>query len=488
MNQYKSLAGQTLIYGLGTIVPRLLNFVVLTPFYTRIFSRAEYGVITELYSYMIVLLIILTYGMETGFFRFYKSSENKKELFSTLTSSLLITSSVFILFVHVFIHPIASFLEYQNNQYYILLFAYIVGLDAFVSVPFAKLRAQNKAFKFALIKFINVGVIIILSVLILVVFKKNHNTVGWMSGLYKESIGVGYVFIINALASTITLLMLIPEIVNEFKFKFKKEVIRKVVVYSFPLLIAGLAGSINEAIDRIILKHFIEGQQEALIQLGIYGANYKLAVFMTLFIQMFKYAAEPFFFSKAGEKDAKQVYADVMRYFIIFGLIIFLGIIFYIDLFKHFIDKKFHEGLFIVPIVLMANLFLGIFYNLSVWYKINDLTKYGALISMTGAVITIGANLILIPLMGYEGCAWAHLICYASMVVLSYMLSLKHYKINYSLSKIGIYFLIAMTAFLIVKNIDYQNMAIKYGVNTLILLGIIVFFEKKEGLIKIFWR
>ncbi len=486
MNQYKSLAGQTLIYGLGTIVPRLLNFVVLTPFYTRIFSRAEYGVITELYSYMIVLLIVLTYGMETGFFRFYKSSDNKPDLFSTLTISLLVTSGLFILLVNVFINPIASFLEYQDNQYYILLFAYIVGLDALVSVPFAKLRAQNKAFKFALIKLINVGVIIILSVLILVIFKNNQNTEGWMNGLYDDSIGVGYVFIINAVASTVTLLMLVPEIVNEFKLKFRKVILRKVLVYSFPLLIAGLAGSINEAIDRIILKHFIEGTQEALVQLGIYGANYKLAVFMTLFIQMFKYAAEPFFFSMAEEKDSKQVYADVMRYFIIFGLVIFLGIVFYIDLFKHFIDSKFHEGLFIVPIVLMANLFLGIFYNLSVWYKINDLTKFGAIISITGAVITVLANIILIPVMGYEGCAWAHLICYASMVILSYLLSLKHYKINYSFGKIGIYFLITIVAFVIVKNIDYQNMTIKYIVNTLILLAIIVFFEKKEALIKIF--
>lgn len=486
MNQYKSLAGQTMVYGLGTIIPRLLNFVVLTPFYTRIFSEAEYGVITELYSYMIVLLIVLTYGTETGFFRFYKSSENKSGLFSTLTVSLFTTSLLFIFLVNMFIEPIATFLEYQESKYYIVLFAYIVGLDAFTSVPFAKLRAENKAFRFAWIKLVNVLVIIMLSVVILIVFKNNYLENDWMGVFYKEEIGVGYVFIINAVASTVSLVLLLPDIFKTFKARFNVEIFKKVIIYSFPLLIAGLAGSVNEAIDRIILKHFIEGTENALVQLGIYGANYKLAVFMTLFIQMFKYAAEPFFFATAKERDSKKVYADVMKYFIIFGLLIFIGINIYMDIFKYFIDEKMHEGLFIVPIVLMANLFLGIFYNLSVWYKITDLTRFGAIIALTGAIITIIANIVLIPRMGYEGCAWAHLICYSSMVVMSYLLSMRHYRIDYDIKSIGLYFGIVMVVYFIVKNIDYDTAVAKYVVNTLILLLLILFFEKKERLIKIF--
>lgn len=488
MNQYKNLAGQTLIYGLGTIVPRLLNFVVLTPFYTRVFSKAEYGVITELYSYMIVLLIVLTYGLETGFFRFFKDTLDKKKLFSTLIISLFVSSTLFILIVHIFIEPVTGFLEYEETEYYILLFAFIVGMDAFTSVPFAKLRAENKAFKFALIKVLNVVVIIGLSVIIFIFFKNNYKQVDWIRNLYNPRIGVGYVFIINAAGSAVSLMLLLPEIMRSFIWNFDKRLYKSILRYSYPLLIAGLAGSVNEAIDRIILKHFIEGKENALIQLGVYGANYKLAVFMTLFIQMFKYAAEPFFFAVAKEKDSKQVYADVMKYFVMFGLIIFLGIVMYMDIIKYFIDEKFHEGLKIVPIVLMANLFLGIFYNLSVWYKINDLTKYGAIITITGALVTIVSNIVLIPVLGYVGCAWAHFICYLCMVIISYLLSRKYYKINYDWKRIGVYLGIGVALYLMVSNMNYENNIVKYGVNTLLLLSLVLFFERKERLTKIFFR
>ena len=487
MNYLKKLAGQSLIYGLGTIVPRLLNFAILTPFYTRVFGRAEYGIISELYAYIVVFMVILTYGLETSFFRFAsKNSDRKNIVYSTLSLSLFITSGFFILIVFFNLSSVSSLIGYQEHKEYILWCAIILGVDAFAALPFAKLRLEEKVKKFTIIKLVSIFFILIVSFVILKFAKEYEGNNAFFSKLYNDDIGVGYVFLINLFGSLISFLFLAKEIFSiSLKFDFK--LYRNVLTYSFPLLVSGLAGSINEAIDRIILKHFSDDPIHALETVGLYGANYKLAVFMTLYIQMFKYAVEPFFFEQAKSKDAKDMYSTVMNYFFILGLIIFLAITVYIDVFKHFLGSDFHEGIRIVPVVLLANLLLGVFYNLSVWYKINDLTRIGAYITLSGSIITIVSNLILIPKIGYMGSAVTHLICYSFMVIISYFLSIKYYFVNYPVSKLLGYLFIALVIFFISNNLlSDLNPVVGYILKTTLFALFIIFINFKEKLFSTF--
>lgn len=447
---------------MGTIVPRLLNYLLLTPFYTRIFVEGQYGVVTELYAYVAFLLVLLTYGMETSFFRFAESEKNTDKVFSTSLTALFATSTIFIFFSSFFAGDIAALIRYSSHPEYIIYFSVIVGTDAFTSIPFARLRQQNRAFRFAWIKIINVVVNIAFNFFFLLFcpwFLESHPD-SFIAMCYDPSIGVGYAFISNLIASSVTLVLLLPDIFG-VSFSFSRTLLRKMLSYGLPLLLVGLFGMINEVSDKVLFKFLIvvpEGTPQAseyiLSQLGIYGANYRLAVLMTLFIQMFRYAAEPFFFSHASEKNAKQLYAGVMKYFIIFCLLIFLAVTQFIDIFKYFIGPDFRVGLHIVPIILLANLLLGIFYNLSVWYKLTDKTRFGAYIALTGAAITISLNIILVPRYGYTGAAWAHLACYFSMVVLSFFLGRRHYKVEYDLRGIGLYFALAALIYLVSANIN----------------------------------
>ena len=474
---------------MGTIIPRLLNYLLLTPFYTRIFQQGEYGIVTELYAYVAFLFVLLTYGMETAFFRFSEKQIDKKQVYSTSLASLFVTSTVFILLVLSFARPIASFIRYQDNVEYIVYFALIIGIDAFLAIPFAKLRQENKAVKFAIIKVINVlsniGFNFFFFLVCPGIYESNPDSV--LMNIYNPEIGVGYAFISNLLATIITLLLLLPEIFK-VSARVSARLLRQMLKYAFPLLIVGIAGMINEVSDKLLFRfllsvpdHLGDGKEYVLSQLGIYGANYKLAVLMTLFIQMFRYAAEPFFFSNAQEKDSKQLYADVMKYFIIFCLIIFLAVTLYLDIFKFFIGADFREGLHIVPIVLMANLFLGVFFNLSIWYKLNDLTRFGAYIALTGAGITIILNILLVPVMGYTGAAWAHFFCYLVMVILSFILGRKYYPVPYDLRRILFYFLVAMLFFTIEQLVTWPGVYLRWVMNTiwfLVFIVIVIFMEK----------
>lgn len=493
MKPITQLAGQTAVYGMGTIVPRLLNYLLLTPFYTRIFAEGEYGIVTELYAYVAFLLVLLTYGMETSFFRFAGSEKNKDRVFSTALTSLFFTSLIFISFASFFAPEIAGFIRYESHPEYIIYFAFIVGIDAFTSIPFAHLRQQNRAFRFAWIKIINVSVNIFFNFFFLLFcpwFLKD-NPDSFISIFYNQDIGVGYAFISNLIASVVTLILLVPDIF-QVKFTYNPSLLKKMLSYGLPLLLVGLFGMINEVSDKILFKFLItvppdvvNDQEYILGQLGIYGANYRLAVLMTLFIQMFRYAAEPFFFSHAREENAKRLYATVMKYFIIFCLLIFLTVTLFLDIFKYFIGPDFRGGLHIVPIILLANLFLGIFYNLSVWYKLTDKTRLGALIAMAGAVITIALNIVLVPKYGYTGAAWAHLACYFSMVVLSFMLGRIHYRIDYDFRNIGIYFALAAGIYALSRSLDTGGAMITFGLHALYILAFLVFaitFEKKKYL------
>lgn len=433
----KRLAGQTAIYGLSSIVPRVLNYL-LVPLYTRIFLPAEYGVVTEMYAYSSFLMILFTYGMETAYFRFASKQTENRDIFSTIMLSILASSALLILLFSIFSGSLAETLTKVTAQSgsaykrYIIWFVVIAGLDAIASIPFAKLRLQNKAFRFAFIRFINILVNIGLNLFFLVLCPKLPAN-SWLASFYNPAFGVEYVFIANLISSGLTLLLLLPEF-KGMHFYFDKKLWNEIMVYAFPLLFAGFAGMINETADRILIKYLVVDKSDALIQLGIYGACYKVSILMTLFIQTFRYAAEPFFFSHAEREDAKHTYARVMHYFVITCCVIFLSVMLYMDYVKYFIGIEFRSGLHVVPILLMANLCLGVYYNLSIWYKLTGKTQWGAYIALFGAAITLILNIILIPTMGYTGAAWATLICYAAMMIASYIVGQKFYHVDYHLS------------------------------------------------------
>src|SRR5574344_1110425 len=485
-NPLKQLAGQTAIYGASTIIGRLLNYF-LTPLYTRLFLKGEYGIFSEFQAYIPFFLILLTYGMETGFFRFAKDKENSDKTFSTILTSLLVTWTLFIVLIIAFIDPIANLIDYPNHHEYIYLCAFIVALDAFISVPFARLRLLNKAVKFAAIKLTNIGITIALNLFFLLLCpylaKKNFPFIEY---IYNKDLGITYIFISFLISNIITVLLLLPDILK-VKFNFDIKLLKKIFVYSIPLLIAGFAGMFNEVVDRIFIKNLlsnVSGLQYAQEQVGIYSANYKMAMLMAIFIQMFRYAAEPFFFQNKNENNAREIYAKVTKYFIIFGLTIFLFVVYYMDIFKYFIGEEFREGLRIVPILLIANLFLGIFFNLSMWYKLNDKTKYGAIITIIGAIITVVLNYTLIPYFGYVASAWATLTCYVVMCVLSYLWGQKYYKITYDIKNIFFYFFIASILYVInyfVIEKFIENIIIILSLKTILLYVFIIIAIKKEN-------
>jgi O-antigen/teichoic acid export membrane protein len=481
VQQYRKLAGQTALYGMGTIVPRFLNYVVLTPFYTRIFTEAQYGMVTNLYAYIVFLLILLTYGLETGYFKFIKSEQEPARVFSTIMVSLFTTTLIFLSLIFLFQDPVARFLQYSGKPHLILLFSCVVAFDAVSAVPFAKLRFEEKAKKFGYLKIFNVGVNLFFNFFFYVMlpYVQQHFPSSPLLLLYDPMMDVAYVLISNLLATFFTFICLIPELRISLRF-IAFRLLMRILRYSLPLLVVGLAGTINEVADKELIKRLVPQDEFPMEQLGIYGANYKLGMLMTIFIQMFRYAAEPFYFSKMRDYDAKNTYAQVMRYFIIFGLLIFLLVTLYIDLFKHFIDTKFYSGLHIVPVILLANLFLGINYNLSIWYKLNNLTKYGALIALIGAGITIALNILLIPVYGYVGSAWATLICYASMMIISYFLGRKFYVVPYTLQAILFYFVLALALFLIQNFIHYPSVVHRNIYNSLFLLCFIFIVFRKE--------
>lgn len=484
-NPIKQLFGQTAVYGLGIVLPRLLNYLLLTPFYTRIFERAAYGIITELYAYVVFLLVILTYGMETGYFRYASNSPKKDRVYSTVLGSLLLSSLLFILVVLSASDPIGGVLGYEQHPEYIRWLAIIVGIDAFTTIPFARIRLRNQPVKYALIRIIEVTVNIGLNLFFLF-YCPRHSDTAWLGYIYDEQIGVGYVLISNLIASCIKLLLLLPDILAARRSGFDYALFGQILKYSYPLLIAGLAGTVNEALDRILLKHLIPLDQNPMEQLGIYGANYKLAVLMTLFVQMFKYAAEPFFFSKSEERNAKGLYADIMLFFVLAGLFIFLLVNLYLDYFILFIGSDFREGVQIVPVVLMANLVMGIFFNLSIWYKLTNKTRYGAALVLLGAMITVLINALFIPKYGYLASAWAHLICYSTMVIVSYLWSRKHYAIPYRPWRILAYMIVALVIYLcnklILQQLDGQKDI--WAMLLLLVFGLIVWAGERRTFIK----
>lgn len=452
MSHFKQLANQTAIYGLSSIVGRLLNYL-LVPLYTRLLIPAEYGVVTHFYAFLTFLVVLYAYGMETAYFRFTKQHEDSKKVFHTAQFSLTISSTFFSLLLVLFAPSISSWLGYPNKEIYTYLFASILWFDTLIAIPFAWLRKSNKAIRFASLRLINICVNIGLNLFFLVVLPGWENSSGLTqkiySTLYLSGHEVLYIFISNAIASFITLIFLFRKIrinVNFIDLRLLKSMFR----YAIPLLIAGMAGMINETLDRIILIPLINDPQVASHQLGIYGACYKLSIIMTLFIQTYRYASEPFFLSREKENN-REILAQALKYFTIVCSIIFLVVVCYLDFIKYFIGEKFWEGLHIVPILLIANICLGIFINLSMWYKLSSETYYGAYFAIIGACITIVFNILLVPTMGYTGAAWATLICYASMMILSFYHGQRKYYVPYQTKTIIAYLLQAIFIYLFIE-------------------------------------
>jgi len=492
MNPLKKLVRQTAIYGLSSIVGRLINYF-LVPLYTRIFLPQEYGIVTELYAYASFLMILCTFGMETTFFRFSESEHEKDTVYATALIPVVVLNLVFILVGILSSSFFTGRLHYSNHSEYIVYFVLIVGLDAIVSIPFARLRQQNRALKFAVVKLLNILINIFCNFffLLLCPYLVRHGY-DLPQALYRPSGGVGYVFLSNMIASAVTLLILYRDVVR-VRLAFDRRLFNEMLWYTLPLLLAGMAGMVNETLDRILLRYLIVVPAEAasasayvMSQIGIYGANYKVSILMTLFIQTFRYAAEPFFFAHAKEQGSRAIYSQVMTYFILFGLAIFLGIMLNIDIIKHFIGDKFYPGIGIVPILLLANLFLGVIFNLSIWYKLNNMTKYGAYITTFGALVTIAANIVLIPRIGYAGAAWATLICYFLMMLLSYFWGQKYFYVEYEVPKILGYFAFAMALFFLSKAWPFHNRVLIFAANStlyLVFIGTVVYKENLSQLL-----
>lgn len=478
MSKIKKLAGQTAIYGLSSIVGRLLNYL-LVPLHIYYFAedKHHYGALSELFAWVAFLMIVLTFGMETTYFRFLNAEKDKEKIYNQSFLMVLLINAIIIVPLLLFSSSLAEAMLFGDHTNYVLLLLVIVCIDAVSSLPLAKLRAEENAKRFAIIQFASIGVNIFLNVVLLALFFDKEN----------PAVGVSLILLANLIASG-TKLLLLRHSFLKIKFTLDKALAVKMLKYAFPIAIAGFAFVVNEAIDRILLKQILFAETNNLIyaeaQVGIYSACYKLAMLVTLFLQAYRYAAEPFFFSQEKEKDKNKTYVKIMNYFIGALCFCFLGVALNLDIFKHFItNSSYYVGLSVVPILLMANVFSGIYINQSIWYKLSNQTKFGAYIAVFGALITIVLNILFIPTYGFMACAWTTLIVYAVQMITSYILGQKHYPIPYNLRKFGLYLITAVIFFLITKWIGLAfgwAQIIFHNLLIIAFAGLVWFMEKPK--------
>ncbi len=488
MSGIKKLAGQTIWYGASSIAARFLNYL-LTPYLTLKLSGAAYGDMTIIYSAIPFLNVIFTYGLETAYFRYVQKKEHEEEVYNTATVSLIITTisltSLMILFKTTF----AGILRIDEHPEYITWSAFIIAFDSLAALAFARLRYEGRPRKFAAIRIagilVNIAVtFFFLSVCPSIAEKHPHS---FLLYFYDKNIGVGYVFIANLVQSVITFILLRKEFFS-FKWKFNGQLWKQIMIYSMPLIIAGFGGIINETFDRIMLAWWsiAPSQSEVKFQVGTYGACYKLSILITLFIQAFRMGAEPFFFKQAQGENPQRIYARVMKFFVITICVMFLFVALYLDIWKHFIQNpKMWVGLKVVPILLLANMFLGIYYNLSIWYKLTNKTKAGAWITLIGAALTLVINYLFIPRYGYLACAWATFVCYGTMMVVSFVWGQKAYRVPYAWKKLSTYIVIVVLLYFI--HLLFAKLGLNVWVNrgfaSFLLLAFIIFvlnIERKE--------
>ncbi|MBW4766613.1 oligosaccharide flippase family protein [Prevotella nanceiensis] len=475
MANLKSLAKDTAIYGMSSILGRFLNYL-LVPLYTSNISAASggYGIITNLYAYTALLLVILTYGMETTFFRYAnKTNEDPQKVYSSTLIMVGFTSLLFIVLVSIFLQPLSGVMGYSDHSSYVWVMAATVSIDAFQCIPFAYLRYKKRPIKFAALKLLFIAFNIALNLLYFVVLPDLYKSYpDIIQHIYNPETGVGYAFYIN-LVCTASITFFFYKELTGFKYTFDKELAKRMLSYSWPILILGIAGILNQTADFILFPYLYKGSQ-AHQQLGIYGAASKIAMIMAMITQAFRYAYEPFVFGKGNDKDNRETYAVAMKYFIIFTLLAFLVVMGYINILRHIIGRDYWEGLKVVPIVMAGTIMMGVYFNLSFWYKLIDKTIWGAYFSGIGCFVLILINIIFVPQYGYMACAWAGLIGYATAMTLSYFVGQKKYPINYPLKSIGIYVLIAVFFFIaITYSNEYLPKIYALAVNTLIIFAFV---------------
>lgn len=442
-----------MIYGVTNIMSKFLNWL-LAPFYIRVLAdSAEYGIVTNLYAWVSVILVVLTLGMETGLFRFINTSDEPNRVYATTTKLVAIASAVFGVLAICFSGSVATTLGYPTHPEYIIIFSVILMLDALMSVPFAYIRYRRRPLRFAFFKFLfiglNIGFNLFFFVLCPYLLRQGYAVPTW---LYQPGVGVGYIFISNLLASGIEFLFMLPVMKNARR-GFDKALVGTLLRYSLPLVLLGLAGIFNKMAGQILIPTLYADRAEGMSELGIYGGNLKIAVVMVMFIQAFRFAYDPFVFSKMKATDGNDAYRVAMNYFIIFGLLIFLFVMYGIDLFKHIVSPDYYSGLVVVPVIMASEILFGIYYNLSVWYKVSDNTKYGAIYSVVGLVVTLGVILWGIPRYGIIAAAWGAFACNAVMLLLSYFMGQRIYPIPYDTGRnillivVGVGFYFAGMAF-----------------------------------------
>ena len=461
----KSLAKDTAIYGLSSIVGRFLNYL-LVPLYTAVIPAASggYGVVSNVYAYTALILVLLTFGMETGFFRFAnKTDADPKHVYA---NALLFVGGLSLLFVTLclaFIHPLSTFLEYPDHPDYIAMMVIVVALDSFQCIPFAYLRYQKKPMKFAAIKLFNIIGNIVLNLFFLLlcpyIYKVSPEAIDWF---YRPDYLVGYIFVSNLIMSAVQMFFFIPEL-RGFSYRLDRPLMKQMVSYSFPILIFGLVGILNQTVDKMIYPFLFEDRQEGLVQLGIYSATSKVAMVMAMFTQAFRYAYEPFVFGKNKEGDNREMYAKAMKYFFIFSLLAFLW-----------------EGLGVVAIVMGAEIFKGIYFNLSFWYKLTDETKWGAYFSIIGCAVILILNIWLVPQYGYVASAWASVAGYGLITLLSYLIGQKKYPVAYPLKDMAIYLVFAAILYIIAEEVSIANVFGRLAFNTLLILCFAGYILKKD--------
>lgn len=474
MASIRSLFKDTAIYGLSSIIGRFLNWC-LVPMYTYLFTAGEYGVVTNIYAYVALALVILTYGMETGFFRFanHERWKDPMQVYTTALTSVGFTSILFIIAGCLLSPELAGLLDCGDHPSFIWMMIITVGIDAYTSLPFAYLRYKKRPVRFATLKLINIALNIGLNLFFILLcpwlWRVAPGSVGWF---YDPGFGIGYIFLANLMSSLIVLLLLAPEICG-VSYSFNGRLLKEMLRYSYPILILGIAGIMNQTLDKILYPMLIPDRAEALSGLGIYGANYKIAIVMVMFTQAFRFAYEPFIFAqnkevKGASKEAS--YAEAMNWFVAFGLLIFLGVMFFLPVLKYFIAPQYFSGLRVVPIIMMAELFSGIFFNLSLWYKLSDRTIWGTWFSLMGLVVTVALNVLFVPTFGYMACAWAAFGCYGFMMLASYAVGRHYYPIPYQTGKLALYLVSALVLWGLGLVLTSGNNWIDFPTRTLLIV------------------
>lgn len=478
----KSLAKDTAIYGMSSIVGRFLNYL-LVPLYTAVIPSATggYGVVSNVYAYTALILVLLTFGMETGFFRFAnKQGEDAGKVYANSLIFIGGLSLLFVMLCMIFLQPISNLLEYPDHTDYIAMMILVVALDSFQCIPFAYLRYQKRPIKFAAIKLLNIvgniGLNLFFLLLCPYLYRHSPELVSWF---YNPDYLVGYIFVSNLIMSVLQMFFFILEL-KCVTYRVDPVLMKRMIHYSFPILIFGLVGILNQTIDKMIYPFLFDDRQEGLVQLGIYSATSKVAMVMAMFTQAFRYAYEPFVFGKNKEKDSKKMYSAAMKYFFIFALLAFLAVMFYMDILKYLVASDYREGLGVVAIVMGAEILKGIYFNLSFWYKLTDETYWGAYFSLIGCSVILALNVWLVPTYGYVASAWASVAGYGVITLLSYVIGQRKYPVSYPLGAMGMYLILAALLFGVAYGVHIENTLLRLVFRSLLLLVFVGYIIRKD--------